>query len=55
LEFETMLFGVEVGLREGVEFQFFGLAVGFGFWPPSIKLPFLPAIPFDLPRRGAHD
>ena len=55
LEFETMLLGVEVGLREGVELQFFGLAVGFGFWPPSIKLPFLPAIPFDLPRRGAHD
>ena len=55
LEFETMLLGAEIGLREGVELQFLGLAVGVGIWPPSIKLPFLPAIPFDLPRRATFD
>jgi hypothetical protein len=53
LDFETMLFGAEVGLRKGVEVQFLGLVAGVGFWPSSIKLPFLPAIQFDLPRRGA--
>lgn len=45
IELETMLLGAEVGFREGVEAHVLGLTLGVGFWPPAIKLPFLPAIP----------
>ena len=45
LELETTLLGAQVGLREGVELHVLGLTLGVGIWPPTIKLPFLPAIP----------
>lgn len=45
IELETMLLGAQVGLREGVEAHALGLTLGVGIWPPTIKLPFLPAIP----------
>lgn len=45
VEFETLLLGAQVGLREGVEVHVLGLTAGVGLWPPSLKLPFLPAIP----------
>lgn len=45
LEVETAVVGVQVGLREGVEIHFLGLTAGIGLWPPSLALPFLPAIP----------
>lgn len=45
LEFESLPLGIEVGLREGVEVHVLGIAFGVGLWPPSLKLPFLPAIP----------
>tara|TARA_R110002072_G_scaffold139249_1_gene282677 strand:- start:7054 stop:7743 length:690 start_codon:yes stop_codon:yes gene_type:complete len=45
IELETMLLGAEIGLREGIELHALGLTAGIGFWPPAIKLPFLPAIP----------
>lgn len=55
LELETMIVGVKVGIREGVELNFAGLTAGVGIWPPSIKLPFLPAFPFGFWRRGSAD
>lgn len=45
IEVETMILGVQIGLREGVEMHLLGLTLGVGIWPPAIKLPFLPAIP----------
>jgi hypothetical protein len=45
LELETMLVGAQLGLREGVELHLLGLTFGVGLWPPSLKLPFVPAIP----------
>lgn len=45
LEVETAIAGVQIGLREGVELHCFGMTAGIGLWPPSLTLPFLPAIP----------
>jgi hypothetical protein len=53
VELETMLLGAQVGLREGVEAHFLGLTAGVGLWPPQLKLPFLPGIPFGFFGRGA--
>lgn len=47
IELETMLLGVQLGLREGIEVHVLGLTIGIGIWPPTIKLPLLPAIPRD--------
>ena len=46
LEFHATYLGLAVGLREGVEVNLLGLTAGLGIWPPSIKIPFLPEIPF---------
>jgi hypothetical protein len=55
VELETMFLGAQVGLHEGVEVHFLGLTAGVGFWPPQLKLPFLPGIPFGFFGRGeAH-
>lgn len=35
-------FGVRLGLKEGVEFQLFGLPFGVHFWPPGITVPVNP-------------
>ncbi|MBK8979433.1 MAG: DUF3750 domain-containing protein [Planctomycetes bacterium] len=48
IELETAALGVQVGLREGVELHLLGLTFGVGLWPPRLKLPFLPALPFGL-------
>ncbi len=45
LHVDTALLGVQAGLVEGVELHALGLTAGVGLWPPSLKLPFLPAIP----------
>ena len=47
LELESPYLGVQVGLQEGVELHLIGLTAGVGLWPPSLKLPFLPAIPWE--------
>ena len=44
-EVETVPLGFQVGLEEGVEVHVLGLVFGVGFWPPSLKLPFLSGIP----------
>lgn len=45
LHLDTAVLGAQVGLVEGVELHLLGLTAGVGLWPPSLKLPFLPAIP----------
>ena len=40
--------GAQVGLAEGVELHLLGLTLGVDLWPPQVKLPFLPAIPWQL-------
>lgn len=45
LRLDTALVGASAGLVEGVELHLIGLTAGVGLWPPSLKLPFLPAIP----------
>lgn len=55
IELDTSFLGAEIGLKEGVQVHFLGLTVGVGLWPPTIKLPFLPGIPFGLERRGDAD
>lgn len=42
---DTLLFGTQLGLKEGVEAHVLGFTLGVGLWPPQLKLPFLPAIP----------
>lgn len=44
LELELPLVGLQVGLLEGVELHLFGLTLGVGIWPLSLKLPFFPAV-----------
>jgi len=46
LEIKTPLLGAAIGLREGVELNFLGITAGIGIWPPSLKLPILPQLPF---------
>ncbi len=48
IEFETAALGLQLGLKEGVEVHFLGLTIGVGLWPPQLKLPFLPGIPFEI-------
>ncbi len=45
LRVDTPILGASAGLVEGVELHAIGLTAGVGLWPPSLKLPFLPAIP----------
>ena len=46
LEIQSPLLGAEAGLKEGLNLNFMGLTAGVGVWPPSIKIPFLPQLPF---------
>lgn len=48
LELETAVVGAQVGLVEGAEVHLLGLVGGIGVWPPSVKLPFLPTLPWGL-------
>ncbi len=45
---DTPIFGIKVGLKEGIEVHLFGFTVGIDFWPPAIIVPFGPGrIGFD--------
>ncbi|MDP0490026.1 MAG: DUF3750 domain-containing protein [Verrucomicrobiota bacterium JB023] len=50
LEIQTPLLGTALGLREGVELNLIGLTFRVSFWPPSLQLPFLPAVLPGAPR-----
>lgn len=41
-QFETPLFGIKLGLKEGVELHLFSFAFGIDFWPPALILPIGP-------------
>ena len=40
------LFGITVGLAEGIEINILGLSFGIDFWMPAIKLPFVGRLGF---------
>ncbi|HEY2365519.1 MAG TPA: DUF3750 domain-containing protein, partial [Polyangiaceae bacterium] len=42
VQFESVLFGLRLGLVEGVEFHFLSLVFGLHIWPPGITLPVNP-------------
>lgn len=46
VEIQSPLLGAELGLKEGANLTFLGLTAGVGVWPPAVKLPFLPQVPF---------
>ncbi len=46
LEIQSPLLGVEAGLKEGVNLNLMGLTAGVGIWPPAVKIPFIPRLPF---------
>lgn len=49
VQIESALFGLRVGLREGVEVHLVGVALGVHFWPPGITVPINPGrIGIDL-------
>jgi hypothetical protein len=41
------LFGLSIGLKEGLETNILGLNFGFDFWKPAIKLPFIGRVGFS--------
>jgi hypothetical protein len=48
VQLSTWVFGVKLGVTEGVEIHVFGLAVGIDLWPPAIIVPVNPGrIGFD--------
>jgi hypothetical protein len=51
LEFETAVLGAQAGLQEGFELHILGLTAGLGLWPPRLKLPFLPSLPFGTTNK----
>jgi hypothetical protein len=42
VQIETALFGVKLGLREGIELHLLGLTFGLDLWPPALLLPLGP-------------
>ena len=50
LELETPYLGVQAGLVEGVELHLLCMTIGVGIWPPQLKLPLLPGLPWGLAR-----
>ncbi len=42
VQFESVLFGVRLGLVDGVEFHFLSFVFGLHFWPPGITVPVNP-------------
>ncbi|MCK5943776.1 MAG: DUF3750 domain-containing protein [Planctomycetes bacterium] len=50
VELETPYLGAQLGLVEGAELHLLGLTLGVDLWPPQLKLPFLPGIPWELAR-----
>jgi len=41
------VFGLTLGLSEGIEFNFFGLNFGLDFWTPALKIPLFGRIGFS--------
>jgi hypothetical protein len=41
-QIETWIVGLRLGLKEGVELHFFGMAFGIDLWPPAIIVPLGP-------------
>ncbi len=50
VELETPIFGLELGVVEGVQAHILGAAFGIGIVPPALQLPFLP--PLRLATRA---
>jgi len=42
VQFESVLFGIRLGLVEGIEFHFLSFVFGLHIWPPGITLPINP-------------
>lgn len=42
VQLETPLFGIKLGLTEGIEIHLFALAVGIDLWPPALIVPLGP-------------
>jgi hypothetical protein len=42
VQFDTPVFGVKLGLKEGIEVHVIGLSIGIDFWPPAIIVPMGP-------------
>ena len=49
LELDTWLFGIQIGIEEGIEFHFLNLTFGIDLFPPALKLPFAPRLGFQEP------
>lgn len=47
VEVDATFLGAAIGLYQGLELHMIGLTAGVSFWPPSLKIPF-------LPRLGVH-
>lgn len=39
IQLETPVFGIRIGVHEGIQLHLFGLSVGIDFWPPAIIVP----------------
>lgn len=48
VELETPFLGLQAGLVEGVELHLLCMTIGVGIWPPRLKLPLLPGLPWEL-------
>ncbi len=42
VQLETPIFGIKIGLKEGIEVHLIGLSFGIDLWPPAIILPLGP-------------
>jgi hypothetical protein len=42
VQLETPLFGLKLGLKEGVELHLMGVGIGIDLWPPALIVPFGP-------------
>lgn len=47
LQLDVGLFGVQVGLVEGVQLHVLGSSLGVAFWPPALVLPFFGRVGFQ--------
>jgi len=47
VHFDTWPIGATLAAKEGLELHLLQLTFGLSFWPPHLKLPFLPAIPWE--------
>ena len=42
VQLETPIFGIKLGLKEGIEIHVIGLSFGIDLWPPAIIVPLGP-------------